>query len=162
MAPNGNRIVVYRGPGEVAVETVDYPKLEVPPDVASAMGMSRKADHAVILRNVSNWRFYALQFEEEREEGPKALPLEIDRSSNIQFANTFFYRVVSCFVPFPHAVKLTRSRDIRFRNLMVTQPGGHRTHPGSHLPDPADQHPHHSGDIHDQYPPRHRSGGAAR
>ena len=53
MAPNGNRIVVYKGPGQVAVETVDYPKLEVPPDVASATGMSRKADHAVILRNVS-------------------------------------------------------------------------------------------------------------
>ena len=53
MAPNGNRIVVYKGPGEVAVETVDYPKLEVPQDVASAKGMSRKADHAVILRNVS-------------------------------------------------------------------------------------------------------------
>jgi len=41
------------GPGQVAVETVDYPKLEVPQDVASATGMSRKADHAVILRNVS-------------------------------------------------------------------------------------------------------------
>ena len=53
MAPNGNRIVVYKGPGEVAVESVDYPKLEVPADVASHMGMSRKADHAVILRNVS-------------------------------------------------------------------------------------------------------------
>jgi glutathione-independent formaldehyde dehydrogenase len=53
MAPNGNRIVVYKGPGQVAVESVDYPKLEVPPDVASAMGMSRKADHGVILRNVS-------------------------------------------------------------------------------------------------------------
>ena len=53
MAPNGNRIVVYKGPGEVAVESVDYPKLEVPQDVASATGMSRKADHAVILRNVS-------------------------------------------------------------------------------------------------------------
>jgi glutathione-independent formaldehyde dehydrogenase len=53
MAPNGNRIVVYKGPGQVAVETVDYPKLEVPEDVASAKGMTRKADHGVILRNVS-------------------------------------------------------------------------------------------------------------
>src|SRR6201991_470774 len=53
MSPNGTRIVVYKGPGQVAVETVDYPKLEVPQDVASATGMSRKADHAVILRNVS-------------------------------------------------------------------------------------------------------------
>jgi glutathione-independent formaldehyde dehydrogenase len=53
MAPNGNRIVVYKGPGQVAVETVDYPKLEVPQDVASSKGMTRKADHAVILRNVT-------------------------------------------------------------------------------------------------------------
>ncbi len=82
-----------------------------------AMSAEHHVDNEVVLRNVSNWRFYALQFEEEREEGPKALPLEIDRSNNIQFANTFFYRVVSCFVPFPHAVKLTASSDIRFRNL---------------------------------------------
>src|SRR5919107_1068032 len=53
MADNGNRIVVYKEPGVVAVETVEYPKLEVPADVASAKGMTRKADHGVILRNVS-------------------------------------------------------------------------------------------------------------
>src|SRR4051795_5112225 len=53
MAPNGNKIVVYKEPGVVAVEDHDAPKLEVPQDVASATGMSRKADHAVILRNVS-------------------------------------------------------------------------------------------------------------
>jgi glutathione-independent formaldehyde dehydrogenase len=29
-----NRIVVYKGPGETAVEDIDYPKLEVPEDVA--------------------------------------------------------------------------------------------------------------------------------
>lgn len=28
----GNRISVYKGPGEVAVESVDYSKLEVPAD----------------------------------------------------------------------------------------------------------------------------------
>jgi sugar lactone lactonase YvrE len=71
----------------------------------------------MVIRNASNWSFYALQFEEEREEGPKALPLEIHRSSNIQFANIFFYRVVSCFVPFPYAAKVSDSADIRFRNL---------------------------------------------
>lgn len=49
----GNKIVVYKGPREVAVESVDYPKLEVPADVASATGMKRKADHAVILRVVA-------------------------------------------------------------------------------------------------------------
>ncbi|GAA3234708.1 formaldehyde dehydrogenase, glutathione-independent [Pseudonocardia petroleophila] len=50
---SGNKIVVYKEPGVVAVEDHDYPKLEVPAEVAEAMGMTRKADHAVILRTVS-------------------------------------------------------------------------------------------------------------
>jgi len=53
MADN-NRIVVYKGPGEVAVEDIDYPKLEVPEYVADNMGYSSKeAPHGVILRIVS-------------------------------------------------------------------------------------------------------------
>ncbi len=82
-----------------------------------AMSLEHHVRNEMIVRNASHWRFYAVQFEEEREEGPKALPLEIDRSSDLQFANTFFYRVISCFVPFPHATKVSESRDIRFRNL---------------------------------------------
>src|SRR3954447_12179531 len=49
----GNRIVVYKEPGRGEVEDHDMPKLEVPPDVAQAKGMSREAPHAVILKNVS-------------------------------------------------------------------------------------------------------------
>ena len=49
----GNKIVVYKEPGVVEVEDHDMPKLEVPAEVAEAMGMSRKADHGVILRNVA-------------------------------------------------------------------------------------------------------------
>ncbi|HEX4247907.1 MAG TPA: formaldehyde dehydrogenase, glutathione-independent [Pseudonocardia sp.] len=49
----GNKIVVYREPGVVVVEDHDPPKLEVPSDVAKAMGMSQKATHGVILRNVA-------------------------------------------------------------------------------------------------------------
>jgi glutathione-independent formaldehyde dehydrogenase len=49
----GNKIVVYKEPGVVAVEDHDMPKLEVPAEVADATGMNRKADHAVILRCVS-------------------------------------------------------------------------------------------------------------
>jgi glutathione-independent formaldehyde dehydrogenase len=48
-----NRVVVYKGPGEVAVEDIEYPKLEVPDEVASAMGMTKEAPHAVILKIVS-------------------------------------------------------------------------------------------------------------
>ncbi|QIK64990.1 formaldehyde dehydrogenase, glutathione-independent [Nocardioides sp. HDW12B] len=50
---SGNRIVVYKGPGEVAVESVDYPKLEIPAEVAQGMGIKQAAPHAVILKLVT-------------------------------------------------------------------------------------------------------------
>ena len=53
MAPNGNRIVVYKGPGQVAVETVDYPKLEIPKEVADGLAIKQAAPHAVILKLVT-------------------------------------------------------------------------------------------------------------
>ncbi len=45
-----NRCVVYMEPGKVAVQTIDYPKLEVPEGVP---GNNRKAQHGVILRVVA-------------------------------------------------------------------------------------------------------------
>ncbi|VXB32618.1 formaldehyde dehydrogenase, glutathione-independent [Nocardioides sp. AX2bis] len=50
---SGNRIVTYQGPGEVSIETVDYPKLEIPKEVADAMGVKQAAPHAVILKLVT-------------------------------------------------------------------------------------------------------------
>ncbi len=50
---SGNRIVVYKGPGEVAVESIDYPKLEIPSEVATGKGIKQKAPHAVILKLVT-------------------------------------------------------------------------------------------------------------
>jgi len=84
-----------------------------------AMSAEHHVSHEVILRNASNWRFYALQFEEEREEGPRALPLQIEDCHDLQFANTFFYRVVSCFVPYPCAASVRDVRDVRFRNVHI-------------------------------------------
>ena len=71
----------------------------------------------VEVRNAAHWRFYALQTEEERGESGFALPIEIDSSHDITFANFHGYRVISSFQPFPWAVKLSNSRDIHFRNL---------------------------------------------
>ena len=50
---NGNRVVVYKGPGETAVETFDYPKLEIPKEVADHFGIKQAAPHAVILKLVT-------------------------------------------------------------------------------------------------------------
>jgi len=81
------------------------------------MSSEHHVRYEVLLRNVSNWRIYALQTEEERGEGGFASALEIDNSTNISVANFHLYRVISTFQPFPYAVKATNSKDIRFRNF---------------------------------------------
>ena len=48
-----NRVVVYKGPGEVAVEAIEYPKLELPDDVVKGLGIKQAASHAVILKLVT-------------------------------------------------------------------------------------------------------------
>lgn len=73
--------------------------------------------HELQFHNVSNWRIYAMQTEEERGEGGFALPLEIDGCSNLTFANSHIYRVISSYQPFPYAVKISNSKNIRFRNV---------------------------------------------
>ncbi|HEV2437574.1 MAG TPA: glycosyl hydrolase family 28-related protein [Verrucomicrobiae bacterium] len=69
------------------------------------------------VRRAAHWHFYALQTEEERGESGFALPIEIDSSHDITFANFHSYRVISSYQPFPWAVKVSNSRDIRFRNF---------------------------------------------
>jgi sugar lactone lactonase YvrE len=71
------------------------------------------------LNHASNWKIYALQTEEERGEGPFALPLSIDNSSNITVANYHSYRVVSSYQPFLSAIRVTNSNNIRLRNIHV-------------------------------------------
>jgi sugar lactone lactonase YvrE len=73
----------------------------------------------VKLRNVSNWRIYALQTEEERGEGPFALPLSIENSSNITVANYHGYRVVSSYQPALTAIRVSHSNNIRLRNVHI-------------------------------------------
>ncbi len=84
-----------------------------------AMSIEHHVRNEAIFRNASNWEVYALQTEEERGESRAALPLEVTGSSRLTFANLFAYRVVSSDEPFPQAVKVTDSRDVRFRGLHV-------------------------------------------
>ena len=50
----GNRAVIYKGPGDVAIETIDYPTLELKdgPGVNPA-NVGRKTPHGVILKIVA-------------------------------------------------------------------------------------------------------------
>src|SRR3954447_11790980 len=70
-------------------------------------------------KNVANWELDALQTEGEVGESAHAYSLDIDNCRNLTIANYHGYRVVRSYEPFPYAVRLSHSRDIRFRNLHV-------------------------------------------
>ncbi|MEI9960616.1 MAG: glycosyl hydrolase family 28-related protein [Limisphaerales bacterium] len=81
------------------------------------MSSEHHVRHEIQVRNAAHWSFYALQTEEERGESGFCLPIEVDSSHDILFANFHSYRVISSFQPFPQAAKVSNSRDIRFRNF---------------------------------------------
>jgi hypothetical protein len=60
-----------------------------------------------------------LQTEGEAGESAFAQSLEIDRCSNLTIANYHGYRVVRSYQPFPYAIRIFDSHDIRFRNVHV-------------------------------------------
>jgi hypothetical protein len=77
----------------------------------------------IVLDQVENWDLEALQTEEERVPSPFSLPLEISQSRNITIANYRGYRVTQSYEPLAYAVKVSESRDIRFRNMHVNSSG---------------------------------------
>lgn len=77
------------------------------------------------LDHVENWDFNAPQTEEEADEGPETVSLEIRWSKNITIANYHAYRVTRSQAPFPAAVRLYNSSDIHFRNVHVNAESGY-------------------------------------
>jgi hypothetical protein len=79
------------------------------------------------LDHVENWDFHAPQAEEEAGESPECLSMELDWSKNITIANYHAYRVTRSRAPFPAAVRMYQSSDIRFRNVHVNAESGYGT-----------------------------------
>ena len=77
------------------------------------------------LDHVGNWDINAPQTEEEAGESPESLSLEISWSHNITIANYHAYRVTRSREPFPAAVRIYNSSDIRFRNVHVNAESGY-------------------------------------
>lgn len=71
----------------------------------------------IILDNISNWKFFGLQLEEESGEGPYCLPVSICHSNHLLFANLFTYRVSRITTPFPYAIRTEESNNIVFKGL---------------------------------------------
>lgn len=68
-------------------------------------------DVEVILENVENWSFYALQLEEDRG-SEKTLGIYIKDSRNILFANFISHRTTGVWEPYHTAIQIKNSHEI--------------------------------------------------
>jgi hypothetical protein len=76
------------------------------------------------LDHVENWDINAAQTEGESGESIEAVSLEIHSSKNVTIANYHGYRVTRSRAPFPAAVRIYNSGNIRFRNVHVNAESG--------------------------------------
>lgn len=87
-----------------------------------AMSIEHHVKNEVIFKNVSNWKIYDMQMEEESAESPHALPLSIENCKNLIFANLFLYRVISMISSYPNGIIVNSSRNIEFNGIHVYSP----------------------------------------
>lgn len=82
-----------------------------------AMSIEHHVRNEVRFKNVSNWKVYALQLEEESKESSECQPFELEKCSNMTFANLYMFRVIRVKTPFPYAIRSWNNKDIEFLNV---------------------------------------------
>lgn len=82
-----------------------------------AMSVEHHVRNEVRFKNVSNWKVYALQLEEESKESSNCQPLEIESCDNILFANLYMFRVIRVSTPYPHSIRSWNNRRLEFLNV---------------------------------------------
>jgi hypothetical protein len=82
-----------------------------------AMSLEHHVRNEARFENVSNWKAYAFQFEEEGREGKDCKMMEVSNCKNLMFVNLWIYRVIRAFTPQEFGVRLWNSENIQFRNF---------------------------------------------
>ena len=82
-----------------------------------AMSIEHHVRNEVRFRNVSNWKVYCMQTEEETVESSEYQPVEMDGCRDITFANLYMFRVIRVVRPCHSAVRLRGCSGIEFLNV---------------------------------------------
>ncbi|GGN00681.1 hypothetical protein GCM10010967_38680 [Dyadobacter beijingensis] len=82
-----------------------------------AMSVEHHVRNEVRFKNVSNWKVYALQLEEESKESSNCQPLEIESCDNMLFANLYMFRVIRVSTPYPHSIRSWNNGKLEFLNV---------------------------------------------
>lgn len=82
-----------------------------------AMSVEHHVRNEVRFKNVSNWKVFALQLEEESRESSECQPLEIEECSDMVFANLYMFRVIRVSTPYPYSIRSWNNRKLEFLNV---------------------------------------------
>ena len=82
-----------------------------------AMSLEHHVRSEARLENVSNWKIYAYQFEEEGREGKDCKMMEVSNCKNLMFVNLWMYRVIRASTPQEFGIRLWNCENIQFRNF---------------------------------------------
>ncbi len=80
------------------------------------MSLEHHLRHEAILKNVSNWKLYAIQFEVEAD-GVDTQPLELIGCRNLQLANVYSYRVSRMLKSHPCAIRTWDCENVEIMNI---------------------------------------------
>ncbi|SFQ54043.1 glycosyl hydrolase family 28-related protein [Parafilimonas terrae] len=82
-----------------------------------AMSIEHHVHNEIRFSNVSNFKVYALQLEEESRESSECQPMELEHCKNMVFANLYMFRVIRVNVPYPYSIRNFGSSNIEFLNV---------------------------------------------
>lgn len=83
-----------------------------------AMSLEHHVRNEARFKNVSNWKVYCFQLEEESREGTECQPIEMESCNNITFANLYMFRVIRINEPYHNSVRLWNDcENIEFLNM---------------------------------------------
>lgn len=82
-----------------------------------AMSIEHHVREEVRFNNVSNWKVYCMQTEEETRESSECQPIEMDLCHDMTFANLYNFRVIRVNRPYHSSVRMRSCKGIEFLNL---------------------------------------------
>ena len=82
-----------------------------------AMSLEHHVRTEMRLDDVSNWKMYAVQFEEEGSEGPYCHNVEMSRCHDVEMNNVWMYRVIRAFMPKEIGFRVWSCSNVTIRNM---------------------------------------------
>lgn len=82
-----------------------------------AMSLEHHVRNEARFRNVSNWKVYCMQTEEESVESIECQPLELDDCQNMTFSELYMFRVIRVNRPYHSSVRIRNCKNLEFLNV---------------------------------------------